>query len=59
MTSASVPSNPFVAGAMIEDAQLFVGRQDELRDMASTNINLYFCCDTCVSPSVIETPRRV
>lgn len=35
MTSGSVPSNPFVAGAMIEDPQLFVGRQDELRDIAS------------------------
>ncbi|MEH2286415.1 hypothetical protein [Nostoc sp.] len=35
MTSGALPENPFVAGGMIEDPRLFVGRKDELHAIAS------------------------
>ncbi|HLO84716.1 MAG TPA: ATP-binding protein [Nostocaceae cyanobacterium] len=48
MTSSSLPANPFVAAGIIEDLRLFVGREDELRQIISrmegaqpTSINIY------------------
>ena len=35
MASSSPPTNPFVPTGMIEDTRLFVGRQEELRAIAS------------------------
>lgn len=35
MNPGAVPSNPFVAGGMLDNPQLFVGRKDELQAIAS------------------------
>ncbi|MBP5976875.1 ATP-binding protein [Brasilonema sp. CT11] len=35
MNAGAVPSNPFVAGGMLDNPQLFVGRKDELHAIAS------------------------
>ncbi|BAY46952.1 hypothetical protein SAMD00079811_45680 [Scytonema sp. HK-05] len=35
MNPGAVPSNPFVAGGMLDNPQLFVGRKDELHAIAS------------------------